>query len=117
MRVVCIGSAMIDIIVMVDSRNIERMTMHNAPSSFLLLEQGAKVEAQSISTHCGGGALNASVAMRRLGAETAVLAKIGRDSNGERLKAFLAEAGVDTTRIIETSEVATGQAVLVSSHD
>lgn len=117
MRVICIGSAMIDIIVMVDSRNIERMTMHNAPSSFLLLEQGAKVEAQSISTHCGGGAVNASVAMRRLGAESAVLAKVGRDANAERILEFLAEAGVDTTRIIHAEDVATGQAVLVSSHD
>lgn len=117
MRVVCIGSAMIDIIVMVESRNIERMTMHNAPSSFLLLEQGAKVEAESISTHCGGGAVNAAVAMRRLGAESAVLAKVGRDGNGERIMAFLREEGVDTTRIMRTGEAATGQAVLVSSHD
>jgi ribokinase len=117
MRAVCIGSAMIDIIVMVESRNIERMTMHNAPSSFLLLEQGAKVEAESISTHCGGGAVNAAVAMRRLGADTAVMAKIGRDDNGERIMAFLAAEDVDTACIIHTSEVATGQAVLVSSHD
>lgn len=117
MRAICIGSAMIDIIVMVESRNIERMTMHNAPSSFLLLEQGAKVEAQSISTHCGGGAVNASVAMRRLGAQSAILAKIGQDANGERILAFLTEAGVDATRILRTAEVATGQAVLVSSHD
>ena len=117
MRVICIGSAMIDIIVMVDSRNIERMTMDNVHSSFLLLEQGAKVEAQSISTHCGGGAVNASVAMRRLGAESAVLAKVGIDANAERIMAFLAEAGVDTTRIIHAEGVATGQAVLVSSHD
>jgi ribokinase len=117
MRVVCIGSAMIDIIVMVESRNIERMTMHNAPSSFLLLEQGAKVEAESISIHCGGGAVNAAVAMRRLGADTAVLAKIGRDGNGERIVEFLGQEGVDTTRIVVTDEAATGQAVLVSSHD
>jgi ribokinase len=117
MRVVCIGSAMIDIIVMVESRNIERMTMHNAPSSFLLLEQGAKVEAESISIHCGGGAVNASVAMHRLGADTAVLAKIGRDGNGELIKAFLAQAGVDTGQLIEAGDLATGQAVLVSSHD
>jgi ribokinase len=117
MRVVCIGSAMIDIIVMVESRNIERMTMHNAPSSFLLLEQGAKVEAESISIHCGGGAVNAAVAMRRLGADTAVLAKIGRDGNGERIVAFLTEEGVDTSQLIDTGVVATGQAVLVSSHD
>lgn len=117
MRVLCIGSAMIDIIVMVESRNIERMTMHNVPSSFLLLEQGAKVEAESISTHCGGGAVNASVAMRRLGSEVAVLAKIGADANGDRIVAFLTGEGVDASRIIRTDEDATGQAVMVSSHD
>jgi ribokinase len=117
MRVLCIGSAMVDIIVMVESRNIERMTMQNAPSSFLLLEQGAKVEAETISTHCGGGAVNASVAMRRLGADTALLAKIGRDGNGKLIEKFLAKEGVDTTRLIHTDENATGQAVLVSSHD
>jgi sugar/nucleoside kinase (ribokinase family) len=117
MRVLCIGSAMIDIIVMVESRNIERMTMHNAPSSFLLLEQGAKVEAESISIHCGGGAVNASVAMRRLGAESAVLARIGRDGNGALIVEFLTQQGVDTTCLIHTDEDSTGQAVLVSSHD
>jgi ribokinase len=46
-----------------------------------------------------------------------VLAKVGQDANAERIKAFLAEAGVDTTRIIHAEGVATGQAVLVSSHD
>jgi ribokinase len=117
MRVLCIGSAMVDIIVMVESRNIERMTMQNAPSSFLLLEQGAKVEAESISIHFGGGAVNAAVAMRRLGADTAVLAKIGRDGNGQRIVEFLAAEGVDTAHLIDTDEDATGQAVLVSSHD
>lgn len=117
MRVLCVGSAMIDIIVMVESRNIERMTMHNVPSSFLLLEQGAKVEAESISNHCGGGAVNASVAMRRLGAEATAFAKIGRDANGDRILGFLTGQEVDTSRIMGTAEDATGQAVLVSSHD
>ena len=42
MRVLCIGSAMIDIVVLVDSRNVERMTMTNATSSFLLLERGPR---------------------------------------------------------------------------
>ncbi len=117
MRALTVGSAMIDIIVLVDSRNVERMTMTNEAASFLLLEQGAKVEAQGISTHCGGGAVNTSVALKRLGAEAAALAKIGADENGDAVAGFLRKEGVDTSLLLKTSELATGQAVMVSSHD
>jgi len=117
MRALTLGSAMIDIIVLVDSRNVERMTMTNENASYLLLEQGAKVEAKSISTHCGGGAVNTAVALRRLGAEVAARAKTGRDGNGERVARFLREQGVRDDLLLSTDELATGQAVMVSSHD
>jgi ribokinase len=117
MRVLCIGSAMIDIVVLVDSRNVERMTMSNATSSFLLLEQGTKVEASSVSSHCGGGAVNTATAMRRLGAEARVIVKIGMDQNGERVLQTLDAADIDTSAVTRTRELATGQAVMVSSHD
>lgn len=117
MRALTIGSAMIDIIVLVDSRNVERMTMTNENASYLLLEQGAKVEATSISTHCGGGAVNTAVALKRLGAEPAALVKLGRDGNAGRTVDFLRAEGVDTSHVLDTDEMATGQAVMVSSHD
>jgi hypothetical protein len=47
--------------VLVADRNVERMTMHNATSS-LLLKLGGKTQAECISTHVGGGAVNAAVA-------------------------------------------------------
>jgi ribokinase len=117
MRVLCIGSAMIDIVVLVDSRNVERMTMTNATSSFLLLEQGTKIESSSISSHCGGGAVNTATAMRRLGAEARVIVKIGMDQNGERVLQALDAADIDTSAVTRTRELATGQAVMISSHD
>lgn len=117
MRALTIGSAMIDIIVLVDSRNVERMTMTNENASFLLLEQGAKVEAHEISSHCGGGAVNTSVALKRLGADVSALAKTGRDGNAGRVREFLEAQGVGTGRLLDTDELATGQAVMVSSHD
>src|SRR5690606_6587596 len=117
MRVLCIGSAMIDIIVIVASRNIERMTMSNVTASYLLLEQGTKVEAESISTHVGGGAVNSAVAMRRLGAEVAVLSKVGDDTNGRRVMEHLAAEGVDAGFVACGEGLPTGQAVMVSSHD
>ncbi len=87
MKVLTIGSAMIDTIAIIDSGRIERMTMLNADSSFLLLEEGRKTEAQEVSTHVGGGAVNAAVAMARLGMDVAVLAKLGADARAEAILA------------------------------
>jgi len=61
--------------------------MLNADSSFLLLEEGRKTEAEEISTHPGGGAVNAAVAMARLEMDVSLLAKLGTDA---RAKAILA---------------------------
>lgn len=117
LRALCVGSAMADIIVLVASRDVERMTMTNATSSFLLLEQGKKIEATSITQHVGGGAVNAAVALARLGLEVAALVKIGRDRNGDRILDRLAAEGVDDSLVIRAEELPTGTAVMVSSHD
>ncbi len=117
MRALCVGSAMVDIIVLVASRDVERMTMHNATSSFLLLEQGRKIESEGISTHIGGGAVNTAVSMARLGLDAAVLVKLGNDQNGSSILDRLAAEGVDDQAVIRTGELPTGTAVMVSSHD
>jgi len=80
MKILTVGGAMIDTIAIIDSDRIERMTMLNADSSFLLLEEGRKTEAEEVSTHPGGGAVNAAVAMARLGMDVALLAKLGTDA-------------------------------------
>jgi ribokinase len=108
---------MVDIIVLVANRSVERMTMHNATSSFLLLEQGRKIEAESITPHIGGGAVNAAVAMARLGCAARALIKIGRDANGDRILERLAAEKVDDGAVLMTEELPTGTAVMVSSHD
>ena len=117
MRALCVGSAMVDIIVLVNSRDVERMTMTNATSSFLLLEQGRKIESESISTHIGGGAVNTAVSMARLGLKASVLVKVGDDQNGGRILDRLTAEDVDESAVIRTAEAPTGTAVMVSSHD
>lgn len=117
LRALSVGSAMVDIIVLVASRSVERMTMHNATSSFLLLEQGRKIEAESITPHVGGGAVNAAVAMARLGCDSRALIKIGQDPNGESILERLAAETVDASAVLRSAELPTGTAVMVSSHD
>ncbi len=117
MRVLTIGGAMVDTIAIIDSARIERMAMFNAESSYLLLEEGGKTEAQEISTHSGGGAVNAAVSMARLGLDVAALVKLGQDSRAEVLLARLMDEGVSTRWASRDGRAPTGASVLVSSHD
>jgi ribokinase len=117
MRALTVGGAMIDTIAIIASDRIERMTMLNADSSFLLLEEGRKTEAGEISTHVGGGAINAAVAMSRLGLDVATLVKLGKDQRAETVLARLLEEGVSTRWALRDGRAPTGASVLVSSHD
>lgn len=117
MKAVTIGSAMIDIITIVRNADIERVTMTNATTSFLLLEQGRKIEAESITMHVGGGAVNTAVSLRRLGYEAKAVVKVGRDLNADKVRERLQAENVGTDFVLETPEAATGTAVMVSSHD
>ncbi len=108
---------MIDTIAIIESSRIERMTMLNAETSFLLLAEGHKTEALEISTHTGGGAVNAAVAMARLGLDVATLAKLGRDQRAETILASLMQERISTRWIGRDERAATGAAVMVSSHE
>lgn len=117
MKALTVGGAMIDTIAIIQSDRIERMSMRNADLSFLLLEEGRKTEAQEISTHCGGGAVNAAVAMARLGLDVAVLAKLGQDARAETIMARMMNEGISTRWIGRDPRAPTGASVLLSSHD
>jgi ribokinase len=117
MRALTIGSAMIDIITLVDADNIERMRLDNGGKSFLLLEQGRKVNAQSITTHIGGGACNVAVSLARQGWDVNALACVGDDLNGRAVAEHLTKNKVGVKSLTATENAATGVAVMVAAHD
>ena len=83
------GSAMIDIITLVANEDIERATFQNEGTSFLMLETGRKLPAESITTHVGGGACNTAVSLARQGWDAAILAKVGLTGDGVSARAAL----------------------------
>ena len=117
MRVLTIGSAMIDTIAVIASERIERMSMMNAETSFLLLEQGRKVEALDVSTHTGGGAVNSAVAYARLGHQVEALVRLGLDDRAQMLLERLTGQGVGSRWVVRDSNSPTGASVLISSHE
>jgi ribokinase len=117
MKALTVGGAMLDTIAIIADDRIERMTMLNADTSFLLLEEGRKTEAAEVSSHVGGGAVNAAVAMSRLGLDVATLVKLGRDQRAETILATLMREGISTRWVLRDGRAPTGASVLVSSHD
>ena len=108
---------MVDTIAVIDDDLIERMSMFNADRAFLLLEEGRKTEAAVISTHAGGGAVNAAVCFARLGFDVSVIVKLGTDGRADLIKDVLAKEGVDTKRVVHTKQAGSGASVLISAHD
>ncbi|MGF1551160.1 MAG: carbohydrate kinase family protein [Paracoccaceae bacterium] len=117
LRSLHIGSAMIDVICIVAPENIERMSFSNESKSFLMLEAGRKIPAQSVTTHVGGGACNTAVALARRGWDAAVLARVGEDHNAGAVREHLDRNGVDPGWLATTPDTATGTSVMVASHD
>jgi ribokinase len=117
MKALTIGGATIDTIAIIADDRIERMTMLNADSSFLLLEEGRKTEALEISSHVGGGAVNAAVAMARIGLDVSTLIKLGKDQRAETVLSHLLQEGVSTRWALRDDRAPTGASVFVSSHD
>ena len=117
MKAIAVGGAMIDTIAIIASDRIERMRMTNADNAFLLLEEGRKTEALQVSTHVGGGAVNAAVAMARLGLDVSALVKLGKDARAETILSHLMHEGVSTRWAVRDGRLPTGASVLLSSHD
>lgn len=117
MKALTVGGAMIDTIAIIASDRIERVRMTNADNSFLLLEEGRKTEALEVSTHVGGGAVNAAVALARLGLDVGTLVKLGKDARAETVLGHLMQEGVSTRWAMRDGRGTTGASVLISSHD
>lgn len=61
----------------------------------------------------GGKGANQAVAAARLGAETSLIGRVGRDRFGADLKAFLQAQSVDLRGVTESGTAATGSALIV----
>ena len=117
MKSLTVGGATIDTIAIIASDRIERMSMLNADSSFLLLKEGSKTEAAEVSTHTGGGAVNSAVSMSRLGLDVSALVKLGKDTRAETVLARLLSEGISTRWAVRDGRAPTGASVMVSSHE
>lgn len=73
---------------------------------------GQTVLGSELAYHPGGKGANQAVAASRAGAAVTMIGAVGDDSFGERLVAFLASNGVDTSGVVRIAGAPTGVAVI-----
>ncbi|ULK96459.1 ribokinase [Bradyrhizobium sp. I71] len=73
---------------------------------------GETVAGRQVLYFPGGKGANQAVAASRLGARTTLIGRLGKDSFGGELKAFLGEQGIDLGYVQETAEAHTGTAII-----
>jgi ribokinase len=73
---------------------------------------GETIAGQAVMYFPGGKGANQAVAAVKLGAPTALIGRVGKDTFGEQLKAFLAGQGVDLSLVQDTAEAHTGTAII-----
>jgi ribokinase len=94
--IVVVGSLNMDFVVQVDA----------------LPERGQTVSGREFAMLPGGKGANQACAVGRLGGRCQMIGRVGQDVFGDQLKASLAAAGVDTSRVLETVGEATGVALI-----
>jgi ribokinase len=75
-------------------------------------ESGETVFGERLDRAAGGKGGNQAAAAARLGAEVAMVGRVGDDMAGQSLRAGLAELGVDVTRVVAVPDRQTGAAVV-----
>jgi ribokinase len=77
---------------------------------------GETVAGKAVLYFPGGKGANQAVAAAKLGAPATLIGRLGKDTFGRELKAFLAAQGIDLTFVLETAEAHTGTALITTAN-
>lgn len=80
-------------------------------------DEGKALFVENISLHNGGCACNTAIALSKLGVDTAVMGKVGRDAFGDFLIRVMNEARLDTSAMVRDDSSKTSSTVVLISPD
>ena len=80
-------------------------------------KKGLLEQVDSIELFSGGNAMTASINIKKIGLESAIIGKIGNDSFGDSLANCLVKAGVETKGLSRDNNAQTSTSVLFSDKD
>ena len=113
--VLTIGGATLDTIIKYEQMETMQIHKSHAINSFLLLEEGAKIEVTQQDRFSGGGATNAAVSFKKQGFDATFFGKVGKDSAGQQIVAELKGLGINTNWVQYSNTHGTANSYVVPS--
>jgi ribokinase len=114
-KVCAIGGATLDLIIAYEDMEMMKLEQSNGESSYLILEEGSKIEVSDLHYFSGGGATNAAVTFARQGLGVHLFCKIGEDASGKMVLEDLSSHGLDTKYIYKSKSAGTSSSFVVPS--
>ncbi|MFZ9035056.1 MAG: carbohydrate kinase family protein [Francisellaceae bacterium] len=115
MKALTIGGATLDTIIEYEQMGTMEIQKPTGKQSYLLLEEGAKIEVTEQKCFSGGGATNAAVSLKRLGLDVTFFGKVGKDGIGTTLLEELHHQGIDTSIVRFSEHYGTATSYVVPS--
>ena len=114
-KILTIGGAMRDIFIQHERPETLHLHTVDREKTFIILEEGKKIEVQELASYIGGGAVNSAVSFVRLGFSTESFFKIGVEQDGDFILDILKKKGVSIEHVVRTDQVATGTSFIIPS--
>lgn len=112
-KILTIGGATHDIFIITEQGEIG--CEEKKGCTFLLFEEGCKVEVKHLHHATGGGCTNAAASLQLLGHSVSAVCKIAHDSAGDHVIADLKKRGISAEHVVYTTQAPTGSSFILPS--
>ena len=112
-KALTIGGATLDTIIEYEEMFTMNMQKKDTTETFMLLEEGAKIEVKEHNSFSGGGATNAAVSFKKQGIDVSFFGKIGKDIAGKKIIQELKTIGIDISNIKYSEKYGTATSYVI----
>ncbi len=112
-KILTIGSATQDIFILYEDAETLHLLRKKQKKSYILLEQGIKIDVQKLHYATGGGATNSAFSFKRLGLDVAIFCKIGTDKPGQFIFEQLNREHINTQVITQHDTISTAISFII----
>lgn len=113
--VLVIGGATTDTIIQYEEMETLVHQRCGMEQSYLVLEEGKKIEVVQQDVFTGGGATNTAVSFKRQAYDVQLLCKVGQDTAGQQVLDEMQALGVHTDHVVQSTQVGTASSFIVPS--
>lgn len=111
--IITIGGATRDFYISTNAGKITNNKKSLTQQKLLSFEYGAKIYAEQLFSHIGGGACNTSVGFSRLGLRVSTRICVNEEDGGKSIKQTLKKEGVDISSVTNNNKEKTGFSFIV----